>query len=102
MDSWDEEVRRFMLEEEEEDDELFLVLVPALQLAMYDEKEPEHTSILTGPKYVKEGIFSLVAVIKLLYSYSIQLYFGVAYTCSCLHGSMDDIAIAVHAFNLNA
>jgi len=24
MDSWDEEVRRFMLEEEEEDDELFL------------------------------------------------------------------------------
>ena len=41
MDSWDEEVRRFMLEEEEEDDELFLVLVPALQLAMYDEKEPE-------------------------------------------------------------
>ena len=26
---------------EEEDDELFLVLVPALQLAMYDEKEPE-------------------------------------------------------------
>ena len=72
MDSWDEEVRRFMLEEEEEDDELFLVLVPALQLAMYDEKEPEHTSILTGPKYVKEGIFSLVAVIKLLYSYSVQ------------------------------
>ena len=41
MDSWDEEIRRFMLEEEEEDDELFLVLVPALQLAMYDEKEPE-------------------------------------------------------------
>jgi len=41
MDSWDEEVRRFMLEEEEEDDELFLILVPALQLAMYDEKEPE-------------------------------------------------------------
>ena len=40
MDSWDEEVRRFMLEEEE-DDELFLVLVPALQLAMYDEKELE-------------------------------------------------------------
>ena len=41
MDSWEEEIRRFMLEEEEEDDELFLVLVPALQLAMYDEKEPE-------------------------------------------------------------
>jgi len=41
MDSWEEEIRRFMLEEEEEDDELFFVLVPALQLAMYDEKEPE-------------------------------------------------------------
>ncbi|KAG2613213.1 hypothetical protein PVAP13_4KG348776 [Panicum virgatum] len=54
MDSWDEEVRRFMLEEEEEDHELFFVLVPALQLGMYDEKEPEHTSVLTGPKYVKE------------------------------------------------
>jgi len=40
MDSWDEEVRRFMLEEEEENDELFLVLVPALQLAMYYKKEP--------------------------------------------------------------
>ena len=54
MDSWEEEVRRFMLEEEEEDDELFFVLVPALQLGMYDEKEPKHTSVLTGPKYVKE------------------------------------------------
>ena len=43
-----------MLEEEEEVDELFLVLVPALQLAMYAEKESEHTSILNGPKYVKE------------------------------------------------
>ncbi|KAG2576849.1 hypothetical protein PVAP13_6NG061001 [Panicum virgatum] len=47
MDSWEEEVRIFMLEEEEEDDELFFVLVPALQLGMYDEKEPEHTSVLT-------------------------------------------------------
>ena len=27
MDSWDEEVKWFMLEEEEEDDELFFVLV---------------------------------------------------------------------------
>ena len=54
MDFWEEEVRRFMLEEEEEDDELFFVLVPALQLGMHDEKEPEHTSVLTGPKYVKE------------------------------------------------
>src|SRR6185312_1937055 len=54
MDSWEEEVRRFMLEEEEEDDELFFVLVPALQLSMYHEKEPDHTSVLTSPKYVKE------------------------------------------------
>ena len=45
MDSWEEEVRRFMLEKEEEDDELFFVLVPALQLGMYDEKELEHTSV---------------------------------------------------------
>ena len=45
MDSWEEEIRRFMLEEEEEDDELFFVLVPALQLGMYDEKELEHTSV---------------------------------------------------------
>jgi hypothetical protein len=41
MDSWEEEVRWFILEEEEEDDELFLVLVSALQLCIYDEKEPE-------------------------------------------------------------
>nr|TKW33550.1 hypothetical protein SEVIR_2G244401v2 [Setaria viridis]TKW33551.1 hypothetical protein SEVIR_2G244401v2 [Setaria viridis] len=31
MESWEDEVRRFMLEEKEEDDELFLVMVPALQ-----------------------------------------------------------------------
>ena len=36
-----------MLDEEEEDDELFLVMVPALQLCMYDEKMPEHTSSLS-------------------------------------------------------
>ena len=45
MDSWDEEVKWFMLEEEEEGDELFFVLVPTLQLGMYDEKELEHTSV---------------------------------------------------------
>ena len=45
MDSWDEEVKWFMLEEEEEDDELFFVLVPTLPLGVYDEKEPEHTSV---------------------------------------------------------
>jgi len=43
MDSWEGKVRRFMLEEEE-DDELFLLLVPTLQLCMYDEKKSEHTS----------------------------------------------------------
>ena len=43
MDSWENEIRRFMLEEEE-DDELFLLLVPTLQLCMYDEKKSEHTS----------------------------------------------------------
>jgi len=30
MDSWEDQVRRFMVDEEEEDDELFLVMVPAL------------------------------------------------------------------------
>jgi len=33
MDSWDEEVRRFMLEEEEEDDELFLSWSPQFNWA---------------------------------------------------------------------
>jgi len=47
MDSWEDQVRRFMLDEEEVDDELFLVMVPALQLCMYDEKMPEHTSSLS-------------------------------------------------------
>ena len=54
MDSWEDQVRRFMLDEEEEDDELFLVMVPALQLCMYDEKMPEHTSSLSGAQRVKE------------------------------------------------
>ena len=40
MDYCEDQVRRFMLDEEEEDDELFLVMVPALQLCMYDEKMP--------------------------------------------------------------
>ena len=34
MDSWEDQVRRFMLDEEEEDDELFLVMVHALQLCI--------------------------------------------------------------------
>ena len=40
MDSWEDQVRRFMLDEEEEDDNLFLAIVPSLQLCMYDEKIP--------------------------------------------------------------
>ncbi|CAL5023415.1 unnamed protein product [Urochloa decumbens] len=54
MDSWEEEARRFLLNEEDEDDELFLVMVPALQLCLYDEKRPEHTSSLPSAKKVKE------------------------------------------------
>ena len=54
--------------------------------------------------------FSSVVVIKLLYAYSVQSHFflfitlqsqfGAASICSCLHGSMDDIAVVVHAFNV--
>ncbi|XP_034571864.1 protein ANTAGONIST OF LIKE HETEROCHROMATIN PROTEIN 1-like [Setaria viridis] len=52
MESWEDEVRRFMLEEEEEDDELFLVMVPALQQCLYEEKRSEHTSTLPGAEKV--------------------------------------------------
>nr|XP_034586585.1 uncharacterized protein LOC117849098 [Setaria viridis] len=52
MEYWENEVRRFMLEEEEEDDELFLVMVPALQQCLYEEKRPEHSSTLSGVKKV--------------------------------------------------
>ena len=54
MDSWEDQVRRFMLDEEEKDDQLFLVMVPTLQLCMYDEKMQEHTSSLSGAQRVKE------------------------------------------------
>ena len=54
MDSWEDQVRRFMLDEEEEDDELFLVMVPALQLCLYDEKVPKLKSSLSGAERVKE------------------------------------------------
>ena len=54
MDSWEDQVRRFMLDEEENDDQLFLVMVPALQLCMYNEKMQEHTSSLSGAQRVKE------------------------------------------------
>ena len=43
-----------MLDEEENDDQLFLVMVPALQLCMYNEKMQEHTSSLSGAQKVKE------------------------------------------------
>ena len=76
MDSWEEEIRRFMLEEEEEDDELFLILVPALQLAMYDEKEPEKWMYLFIYLHGKAClyIFSSDVVINLLYAHSVQLH----------------------------
>ena len=54
MDSWEDQVRRFMLDEEEEDDELFLVMVPALQLCLYSEKMPELNSSLSGAEREKE------------------------------------------------
>ena len=54
MDSWEDQVRRFTLDEKEEDDELFLVMVPALQLCLYDEKMPELKSSLSGAERVKE------------------------------------------------
>nr|XP_034604880.1 uncharacterized protein LOC117864920 [Setaria viridis] len=54
MESWEDKVRRFMLEKEEEDDELFLVTVPALQQCLYEEKRSEHTSTLPGAE--KRGI----------------------------------------------
>ena len=54
MDSWEDQVRRLMLDEEEGDNKLFLVMVPALQLCMYDEKIPEHTSSLSEAQKVKE------------------------------------------------
>jgi len=41
-----------MLDEEEEGDELYLVMVPALQLCMYD----EHTSSLSGAQKVIENL----------------------------------------------
>ena len=44
MDSWEDQVRRLMLDEEEGDNKLFLA-VP--QLCLYDEKMPEHTASLS-------------------------------------------------------
>jgi hypothetical protein len=54
METWEDDLRRFMLEQEEEDDEFFLILLPALQLCLYAEKRPEHTSSLSGAQKIKE------------------------------------------------
>ena len=54
MGSWEEHVRRFLLEEEEDDDELFFVILPAINTYLSEEKKPIHTSSLTGAKKVKE------------------------------------------------
>jgi hypothetical protein len=54
MASWEDDLRRFMLEHEEGDHELFLVVVCALQLFMHDEKMPEHTSSLSSAQKIKE------------------------------------------------
>ena len=54
MGSRRDKIRNFLLQEQEEDDELFFVLVPALYSALYEEKTPVHTSVLTGAMKVKE------------------------------------------------
>jgi hypothetical protein len=56
METWEDDLRRFMLEQEEEDDDFFLVLLPALQLCLSDEKRPEHTSSLSGAQKIKKNI----------------------------------------------
>jgi hypothetical protein len=50
MGSWEEQVRQFLLDEEEDDDELFFVILPAIIPYLSEEKEPIHTSSLTGAK----------------------------------------------------
>jgi hypothetical protein len=54
MGSWEEHVRRFLLEEEEDDDELFFVILLAIIPYLSEEKRPIHTTSLTGAKKVKE------------------------------------------------
>jgi hypothetical protein len=38
MESWEDELNRFLLEEEEEDDELFLIVIPAIIACLYEAK----------------------------------------------------------------
>ena len=63
MDSWDEEVRRFMLEEEEEDDELFLVLVPHFNWPCMMKKSQR-----------SKCTCSFISMVKLVYTYSVQMW----------------------------
>ncbi|WVZ89917.1 hypothetical protein U9M48_036265, partial [Paspalum notatum var. saurae] len=50
MGSWEEQVRQFFLHKQEDDDELFFVILPAIIPYLSEEKEPIHTSSLTGAK----------------------------------------------------
>ncbi|TVU04757.1 hypothetical protein EJB05_47891, partial [Eragrostis curvula] len=54
MASWEEEAVQFLLEEEEEDDELFSIIIPAVLMALQEEKVPVHTSSLPGAVKVQE------------------------------------------------
>jgi hypothetical protein len=54
MGSWEEQVRQFLLDEEEDDDELFFVILTTIIPYLSEEKEPIHTSSLTGAKKVRE------------------------------------------------
>jgi hypothetical protein len=54
MGSWEQQVRQFLFDEEEDDDELFFVILPAIIPYLSEEKEPIHTSSLTGAKKVRE------------------------------------------------
>jgi hypothetical protein len=54
MGSWEELVRKFLLEEEEDDEEFFFILLPAILQFLYEEKRSIHTSSLSGAQKVKE------------------------------------------------
>ncbi|WVZ70489.1 hypothetical protein U9M48_019151 [Paspalum notatum var. saurae] len=52
MDSWEEQIRQFLLDKEEDDDDLFFVILPAIIPYLSEEKEHIHT--LTGAKKDRE------------------------------------------------
>lgn len=54
MDSRRDKIIKIISQEQEEDDELFFLLVPALYSCLYEEKQPVHTSSLSGAAKVKE------------------------------------------------